>query len=104
MARHRGFSANLALLFREVPFLERFERARRAGFGAVEISTPEVYGHSAGEVQGALEAAGLSCVLLNLPAGDWAAGERGLAALAGRGEEFMESLHTGAEYAQRWGL
>ena len=102
MARYPGFSANLAMLFRDAAFLDRFARARRAGFGAVEISTPELYGHRPSEVQGVLDGEGLRCVLLNLPAGDWARGDRGLAAQAGRGEEFLRSLQIGAEYAERW--
>ena len=71
------FAANLSMLFTEVPLLERFERAARAGFTAVEIQFP--YEVSAEQLQQALLRNKLQLVLHNLPAGDWAAGERGIA-------------------------
>jgi len=69
------FAANLSMLFTEHPFLDRFERAARAGFGAVEFLFP--YAHTPGEVAARLKGNKLQCVLHNLPAGDWEAGERG---------------------------
>ena len=71
------FAANLSMLFTEVPFLERFERAANAGFEAVEFLFP--YAHTIEEIQERLTATGLQIVLHNLPAGDWDAGERGIA-------------------------
>lgn len=68
------FAANLTMLFTEVPFLERFKAAREAGFKAVEFLFP--YEHGMEVVKKAVEENGLEVVLFNLPAGDWAAGER----------------------------
>ncbi|CAL1146534.1 unnamed protein product [Cladocopium goreaui] len=103
MVRYPGFSANLAMLFQDVPLLERFARARSAGFGAVEISSNELFEHCPKEVASHLKGEGLDCVLFNLPAGDWRGGERGLAALPKRQEEFLRSLQQGADYAERLG-
>ncbi len=91
------FSANLTMLFGEHPFLERFAVAAEAGFDAVEFLFP--YEHSAAEVRGAVRDANLQVVLFNLPAGDWAGGERGLAALPDRVEEFREGVERALEYA-----
>ena len=71
------FSANLSMLFTEVPFLDRFERAAQAGFEAVEFMFP--YAHSPQEIKARLDATGLKAVLHNLPAGDWEGGDRGIA-------------------------
>lgn len=91
------FAANLSFLFTEVPFPERFARAAAAGFAGVEYLFP--YDWPAGEVAGWLAAAGLEQVLFNLPPGDWAAGERGLACLPGRQGEFAESVDQALDYA-----
>jgi hydroxypyruvate isomerase len=92
------FSANLTLLFNEVPFLERFERAAAAaGFKAVEFLFP--YEFEAREIKSRLEQNGLQCVLHNLPAGDWAMGERGIACHPERREEFRAGVHRAIEYA-----
>jgi len=91
------FSANLTMLFTEHPFLERFAAAADAGFDAVEFLFP--YEHPAAEVRGALRDASLELVLFNLPAGDWAGGERGLAALPDRVEEFRAGVGRALEYA-----
>jgi hydroxypyruvate isomerase len=91
------FSANLTMLFTEHPFLERFAAAADAGFDAVEFLFP--YEHTAAEVRDALRDANLEVVLFNLPAGDWAAGERGLAALPDRVQEFREGIERALEYA-----
>ena len=66
------FAANLTMLFTELPFLERFEAARKAGFSAVEFLFP--YDFLKSEVAAALNESGLKLVLHNLPAGDWAKG------------------------------
>lgn len=92
------FAANLTMMFTEVPFLERFEAAARAGFEAVEYLFP--YAHPAQEVAAALNGAGLTQALFNAPAGDWENGERGLATLAGREDEFAQGLETAMSYAQ----
>ena len=91
------FSANLTMLFTEHPFLERFAAAADAGFDAVEFLFP--YEHTAAEVRDALRDANLEVVLFNLPAGDWAGGERGLAALPDRVPEFREGVERALEYA-----
>lgn len=98
LARWR-FSANLAMLWPELPFLDRFRAAAAAGFTAVEISTPEMYGHSPEALAAELEARQLACVLFNMHAGDWKGGERGIGALAGRETEFDASVRQAATYA-----
>ena len=79
------FAANLSMLFTEVPMLERFERAARAGFSTVEMQFP--YEAPAAAIRERLSANRLKMVLHNLPAGDWAAGDRGIACdpASGRG-------------------
>ena len=84
------FAANLSMLFTEVPFLERFERAANAGFEAVEFLFP--YAHTIEEIQERLTATGLQIVLHNLPAGDWDAGERGIACDPRRVDEFRAGV------------
>ena len=71
------FAANLSMLFTEYPFLERFDRAAAAGFEAVEFLFP--YGEDVAGIRDALTRNGLEQVLFNLPAGDFAAGDRGMA-------------------------
>jgi len=92
------FSANLTMLFNEVDFLSRFERAAEAGFKGVEYLFP--YGWSKEQLVNALGKHGLEQVLHNLPAGDWQAGERGIACLPGREGEFQEGVGTAIEYAK----
>lgn len=92
------FAANLSMMFTEVPFLERFQAAADAGFAAVEYLFP--YDHPAEEVAAARRDAGVEQVLFNAPAGDWAAGERGLACLPDRQEEFDRGLETALRYAE----
>jgi 2-dehydrotetronate isomerase len=92
------FAANLSLMFTDVPFLDRFERAARAGFKGVEYLFP--YEESAADLAQRLEQHHLIQVLFNLPPGDFGAGERGLAALPGRESEFREGLERALEYAQ----
>ncbi|MGD8953278.1 MAG: TIM barrel protein, partial [Desulfobacterales bacterium] len=92
------FSANLTMMFNEVDFLDRFESASKAGFKAVEYMFP--YEWPKNQLVDALEANGLRQVLHNLPAGDWAAGERGIACLPGREGEFQEGVRKAIEYAK----
>ena len=95
------FAANLTMLFTEVEFLERFEGAARAGFEAVEYLFPYAYDRAA--LQGRLAAHGLKQVLHNLPAGDWARGERGIAVLPDRIEEFEAGVDRAIDYATALG-
>ena len=96
------FAANLTMLFNEVPFLERFERAARAGFEYVEFLFP--YAFPAAELKARLDANGLKLVLHNLPAGDWDAGERGIGCLPDRVEEFRAGVGRAIEYASVLGV
>ena len=96
------FAANLTMLFTEVPFLDRFARAAAAGFAAVEFLFP--YPYAVGDLRAALDRHRLSLVLHNLPAGDWDAGERGIACLPGRTEEFRAGVETAIRYAQALGV
>lgn len=96
------FAANLTMLFNEVPFLDRFERAANAGFDAVEFLFP--YAYAAEEIRQRLEAHRLTLVLHNLPAGDWDAGERGMACHPDRVSEFREGVATAVVYARALGV
>jgi hydroxypyruvate isomerase len=95
------FSANLSFLFTEVDFTERFAAARRAGFAAVEFHFP--YAHEPAVLDAAVRDAGTNVVLFNLPAGDWAGGERGIACLPGREAEFREGVARAIDYARTLG-
>ncbi len=96
------FAANLTMLFNEVPFLDRFERAAKAGFTAVEFLFP--YAVAVGDIKARLDANRLTLVLHNLPAGDWDAGERGIACLPGREDEFRAGVGKAIEYARALGV
>jgi hydroxypyruvate isomerase len=96
------FAANLTMLFTEVPFLDRFERAAKAGFEAVEFLFP--YEWEPAEIRRRLDEHGLKLVLHNLPAGDWAAGERGIACLPERVAEFRAGVDRAIGYAQALGV
>jgi len=90
-------AANLSMLFTELDFLERFAAARAAGFRHVEYQFP--YAIPADDLAAAARKAGVSVVLHNLPAGDMAKGERGIAALPGREAEFREGVERAIAYA-----
>jgi len=96
------FAANLSMLFTEVPFLDRFERAARAGFEAVEFLFP--YAHTAEELRAQIDAHHLQIVLHNLPAGDWDAGERGIACHPDRIAEFRTGVARAITYAKALGV
>ena len=91
------FAANLTMLFNELPFMQRFEAAAAAGFEAVEYLFP--YPFDKKELAAALRDNGLVQVLHNLPAGDWEAGERGIACHPGRVDEFRVGVAAAIDYA-----
>lgn len=91
------FAANLSMMFNEVPFLDRFDAARKAEFEGVEYLFP--YEHPAAEIRKRLNDNGLTQVLFNMAPGDWAKGDRGLASLPGRQAEFRESVKRALDYA-----
>ena len=90
-------AANLTMLFGDVPFLERFEAAARAGFKGIEYLFP--YDYPAAALKQKLRDHGFVQVLHNLPAGNWAAGERGIACLPDRVDEFKAGVDKAIEYA-----
>ena len=96
------FSANLSMLFTELPFLDRFEAAARADFQAVEFLFP--YAYPAQEIRQRLNDNGLQLVLHNLPAGNWEAGERGIACDPARTDEFRTGVTQAIDYAQALGV
>jgi hydroxypyruvate isomerase len=96
------FAANLTMMFNEWPFLDRFAAAADAGFSAVEFLFP--YDHAPGAIAERLRANDLTLVNFNLPPGDWAAGERGFAAMPGREAVFEAALETAIPYAVATGV
>ncbi len=95
------FAANLTMLFNEVPFPQRFEAAARAGFSAVEYMFP--YQEDIDRIARALREFNLTQALFNLPAGDWAAGDRGIAVDPARREEFRAGVQQAVDLARRFG-
>ena len=91
------FAANLSMMYNEVPFLDRFDAAAADGFRAVEFLFP--YDFPKAEIRRRLETNGLQQVLFNTVPGDFANGERGLAGLAGRQQEFLDGVDLAIEYA-----
>ena len=91
------FAANLSMLYPQHEFLDRFAAAAADGFEAVEYLFP--YDFSAQEIQQRMSENGLVQALFNAPPGDWAAGERGIASLPGREEEFRSGIARALEYA-----
>ncbi|MFM9436330.1 hydroxypyruvate isomerase [Janthinobacterium sp. CG_23.3] len=96
------FAANLSILFTEYDFLERFGAARQAGFDAVEFLFP--YAYEARDIAEQLRRHGLTLVLHNMPAGDWAAGERGMACDPLRTAEFRGGVDLALRYAAALGV
>lgn len=96
------FAANLTMMFTELPFLDRFAAAAEAGFGAVEFLFP--YDHTPDEIAERLTQNHLIQALFNLPPGDWAKGERGIAALPGRQDELRTGVETALHYAKATGV
>lgn len=91
------FSANLSMLFTEHPLEQRVAAAAAAGFSALEIQFP--YALPAQILARQLAQYHLPLVLHNLPAGNWEAGERGIACLPGRQAEFRAGVEQAIEYA-----
>lgn len=95
------FAANLSMMFNEVPFMQRFASAANAGFKGVEYLFP--YEEDANAIAGELKKYNLTQALFNMPAGDWGAGERGMASIPGREAEFAEDVQTALKYAKALG-
>lgn len=96
------FAANLTMMFNEHAFLDRFAAAADAGFEAVEFLFP--YEHSADEIRRRANEAGTQIVLFNMPPGNWASGERGMAVFPQRAGEFTAGLGTALSYARALGV
>lgn len=96
------FAANLSMLFTELAMLDRFEAAARVGFQAVELQFP--YAWEATDIGQRLRDNGLALVLHNLPAGNWEAGERGIACHPDRVDEFRAGVAKAIAYAQALGV
>jgi 2-dehydrotetronate isomerase len=92
------FAANLTMMYNEHGFLDRFAAAAKDGFKGVEYLFP--YDFAATDIKARLDAHGLTQALFNAPPGDWAAGERGMASLLGREDEFRRGLDTALEYTR----
>ena len=92
------FAANLTMLFNELPFLDRFAAAKSAGFGGVEYLFP--YDFEKAMLREKLQQHGLTQVLHNLPAGNWSAGERGIAIFPDRVDEFRDGVLQALDYAK----
>jgi hydroxypyruvate isomerase len=92
------FAANLSMMYQEHAFLDRFAAAAKDGFEGVEFLFP--YEYDKHPLRARLVDHGLTQALFNAPPGDWAGGERGIASLPGREEEFKRSIATALEYAQ----
>ncbi len=95
------FAANLTMLFNELPFLDRFAAAKSAGFTGVEYLFP--YDFEKAVLGEQLQQQGLTQVLHNLPAGNWSAGERGIAILPDRVAEFRDGVQRAIDYATALG-
>lgn len=94
-------AANLSMLFNEIDFFDRFTAAREAGFKGVEYLFP--YDFDKQDLVNALQSNNLTQVLHNLPPGNWDAGERGIAIMPDRVEEFREGVDQAIEYATALG-
>ena len=95
-------AANLSFLFLEHDFMERFAASRRAGFDAVEFHFP--YAYEPERIRDAVAAAGQQLILFNMPPGDWAKGERGIAADPARVGEFQDGVGRAIDYAKVLGV
>lgn len=91
------FAANLSFLYQDIPFPDRFAAAAQDGFQGVEYLFP--YDWEPSELKQRLDDNGLAQVLFNVWPGDWDEGERGLASLPGRSQEFRKTLDQALDYA-----
>lgn len=91
------FAANLSMMYNEYAFLDRFAAGAKDGFEGVEFLFP--YAHPVADIQSRLTSLGLTQALFNAPPGNWEAGERGIASLPGREDEFKQSIDTALSYA-----
>ncbi|MCL1886582.1 MAG: hydroxypyruvate isomerase [Betaproteobacteria bacterium] len=96
------FSANLSMLFTEVPFMERFDAAAKAGFKGVEFLFP--YAFDLDQIAEKLKSNNLEMVLFNLPAGNWEGGDRGIAANPNRIGEFQDGVGRAINAAKKLGV
>ena len=96
------FAANLTMMFTEWEFLDRFAAAAESGFDAVEFLFP--YEYDPEQIAKRLQDHHLTQALFNCPPGDWAKGERGLASLVGREDEFRQSIDKALIYADATGV
>lgn len=96
------FAANLTMMFNEWSFLDRFDAAAEAGFSAVEYLFPYEFAPEA--IAERLTRNNLQQALFNLPPGDWAGGERGIAALPGRFEALRSDVERALDYAAATGV
>lgn len=96
------FAANLSMLFNEVPFMERFDAAAKAGFKGVEFLFP--YAFDMDQIAEKLKSNNLEMVLFNLPAGNWEGGDRGIAANPNRVGEFQDGVGKAIEAAKKLGV
>ena len=94
-------AANLAFLYQDLPFYDRFAAAARDGFAGLEVPIP--YTEPVEKLSDALKAAKIEMALINLPAGDWPGGERGIGALPGREAEFRAGVDNAITYAKALG-
>jgi 2-dehydrotetronate isomerase len=95
------FAANLSMMYQEYAFLDRFGAAAKDGFKAVEFLFP--YAVAAADIKARLNEHGLVLALFNAPPGNWEAGERGIASLPGREDEFRQTIATALEYTRALG-
>ncbi len=95
------FAANLSFLFTELPFLDRFEAAAKAGFKAVEYLNP--FEAPKAEIVARLKGNGLTQALFNMAHGDWSKGERGMSAISGREAEFEKAVGAALDMAHASG-
>lgn len=96
------FAANLSMLFTEYPVIERFDRAAAAGFSAVEFLFP--YNEDIAGIRAALDRNGIEHILFNLPVGDFAAGDRGMANNPAKRGEFLSGVERAIEIASTLGV
>jgi hydroxypyruvate isomerase len=95
------FASNITMMFNDRPLLDRITASAEAGFGAVECSNP--YDVTSADFAQRVKACGVEVALINLPPGNWAAGDRGMACDPNRTAEFRQAIDIGIEFAQRCG-